>query len=80
MIIHKTHSKAELVNIIVNYDIDINNPVKYRKIELSAILVKSLQLIDKIIPVPNMPFLTLIIIVIIHIVSIIVFFQVKRNY
>ena len=60
MIIHKTHSKAELVNIIVNYDIDINNPVKYRKIELSAILVKSLQLIDKIIPVPNMPFLTLI--------------------
>jgi len=60
MIIHKTHSKAELVNIIVNYNIDINNPVKYRKIELSAILVKSLQLIDNIIPVPNMPFLTLI--------------------
>jgi hypothetical protein len=58
MIIHKTHSKAELIKIITNYNIDICNPVKYRKIELSVLLVQKLQLIDKIIPVPNMPFLT----------------------
>lgn len=60
MIINKTHSKGELVNIINNYNIDISNPSKYRKIELSALLVEKINLLDKIVPVCNLPFLTLI--------------------
>lgn len=60
MIINKTHSKAELINIIKKYNIDIDNPNKYKKIQLSALLVDKLYLLERITPTPELPFTTLI--------------------
>jgi len=60
MIIDKTFSKSELINIIKTYKIDIDNPGKYRKVELSALLVQKLNSLDEIIPSPNLPFLNII--------------------
>lgn len=48
--IHKTHSKNELVKIIESCEIDIKNPRKYRKIDLSNLLDEKLKLIDQIKP------------------------------
>ena len=56
MIIDKSFSKSELINIIKTYNINIDNPSKYRKVELSALLVQKLNSIDDIIPSPNLPF------------------------
>ena len=36
--IHKSHSKNEIVKIIQACDIDIPNPKKFRKIDLSKLL------------------------------------------
>ena len=60
MIIDKSFSKSELINIIKTYKIDIDNPGKYRKVELSALLVEKLNSLDDIIPSPNLPFLNII--------------------
>ena len=48
MIIHKTHSKSELVKIIELFYINISNPKQYRKIDLSALLVNQLQQIESL--------------------------------
>jgi len=50
MYIHKSHSKKELLNIINIFDIPISNPTKYRKIELSALIVNELEFIDHVNP------------------------------
>lgn len=60
MIIHKSFSKSELINIIEKYKIDIENPSQYRKVELSAILVQKIDCLDEITPIPDLPFLNLI--------------------
>lgn len=48
--IHKSHSKNELVKLIEVFKIDIKNPKKYKKTELSFILNDKLKLIDNIEP------------------------------
>ena len=60
MIIHKSHSKNELVNMIDKYHISIKNPKQYRKVELSALLVDRIKKLDSIVPVEDLPHLTLI--------------------
>lgn len=60
MLIHKSHSKSELVRIIQTYNIDICNPKHYRKIDLSAILVDKLKTMDNIKPNEEFPFLNII--------------------
>lgn len=60
MIINKTHSKAELINIIKKYNVEIDNPNKYKKIQLSALLVDKLNILERITPTPELPFSTLI--------------------
>lgn len=48
--IHKSHSKNELVKIIEACEINIKNPRKYKKTDLSDLLDKELKLIDHIKP------------------------------
>ena len=50
MIIHKSHSKLELVKIIIELNIKIKNPRQYKKIDLSALLIDQLDTIDNINP------------------------------
>ncbi len=56
MIIHKTHSKLELVKIIIELNIKIKNPRQYKKIDLSALLIDQLGTIDNIKPSLHLPF------------------------
>ena len=60
MIIHKSHSKNELVHLINRYNININNPKQYRKVDLSALLVDRIKKLDCIEPVEDLPHLNLI--------------------
>jgi len=60
MIIHKSHSKKELINIIKSYNIKIKYPQQYKKIELSALLVDALKHMDNIVPCDDLPFLCII--------------------
>lgn len=48
--IHKSHSKNEIVKIIQACDIDIPNPKKFRKIDLSKLLNEKLKQVDSIKP------------------------------
>jgi len=48
--IHKSHSKNELVKIIESCEIDIKNPRKYRKTDLSILLNDKLKIIEFIKP------------------------------
>ena len=48
MIIHKSHSKSELVKIVELFYIDISNPRQYRKIELSALISNHLEQIESL--------------------------------
>ena len=43
MFVHKSHSKNELIKIIKCFNLKINNPFKFRKIELSALIVHCLN-------------------------------------
>tara|TARA_R100000951_G_scaffold113411_2_gene115364 strand:- start:1747 stop:2292 length:546 start_codon:yes stop_codon:yes gene_type:complete len=52
--IHKSHSKNELVKIITIFKIDIINPKKYRKVDLSDLLNDKLKLIEDIEPSEDM--------------------------
>jgi hypothetical protein len=56
MIIHKSHSKLELVKIIIELNIKIKNPRQYKKIDLSALLIDQLDIVDNIKPSINLPF------------------------
>lgn len=56
MIIHKSHSKLELVKIIIELNIKIKNPRQYKKIDLSALLIDQLDTIDNIKPSIHLPF------------------------
>ncbi len=56
MIIDKSHSKLELVKIILELNIKIKNPRQYKKIDLSALLINQLETIDNIKPSINLPF------------------------
>lgn len=60
MIIHKTHSKKELINIIKGYNIKINNPQALNKLELCALLVAQLKQMENLKIDPDLPFLSLI--------------------
>ena len=44
--IHKTHSKLELCQLIDTYNININNPKKYKKAELQELVEKELTTLD----------------------------------
>ena len=59
-VINKSHSKSELIDIIKCYHIPIENPIEYKKIDLSALLVNQLSLMDSIIPVEKYWFFTII--------------------
>jgi len=60
MMIHKSHSKNDLVKIIESLQIRVPNPRKYKKVELSALLSYQLNTIDDIeLPADSM-FLNLI--------------------
>ena len=48
MIIHKTHSKSELVKIVELFYINISNPRQYIKINLSALIANHLDSIDSL--------------------------------
>ena len=48
--IHKSHSKKELVNIIALCKIDIKNPRQYKKKDLIIILTNEINLLDEIEP------------------------------
>tara|TARA_R110002050_G_scaffold300762_1_gene472326 strand:+ start:14608 stop:15156 length:549 start_codon:yes stop_codon:yes gene_type:complete len=48
MIIHKSHSKNDLVKIIESLHIKVPNPRKYKKVELSALLSYELNTVDEI--------------------------------
>lgn len=50
MFIHKSHSKKDLINIIKKLDINIPNPQKYKKVEISALLDNKLDSIDNVDP------------------------------
>ncbi len=52
--IHKSHSKNELVKIIDIFKIDIVNPKKYRKVDLADLLSDKLKLIEDIEPNEDM--------------------------
>ena len=56
MIIHKTHSKLELVKIIIELNIKIKNPRQYKKMDLSALLIDQLGTIDNIKASLHLPF------------------------
>lgn len=56
MIIHKSHSKLELVKIILELNIKIKNPRQYKKINLSALLIDQLDTIDNIKASIHLPF------------------------
>ncbi len=56
MIIHKTHSKLELVKIIIELNIKIKNPRQYKKVDLSALLIDQLGTIDNIKASLHLPF------------------------
>jgi hypothetical protein len=49
-VIHKSHSKSELIKIIKSFKINIDNPSKHKKIDLSALLVNELCKMEIIIP------------------------------
>tara|TARA_R110002126_G_scaffold234421_4_gene378435 strand:+ start:2119 stop:2667 length:549 start_codon:yes stop_codon:yes gene_type:complete len=50
MFIHKSHSKKDLINIIKKLNINIPNPQKYKKVEISALLDNKINMIDSIEP------------------------------
>lgn len=56
MIIHKSHSKLELVKIILELNIKIKNPRQYKKIHLSALLIDQLDTVENIKASIHLPF------------------------
>ena len=48
MIIHKSHSKNDLVKIIENLKINVPNPRQYKKVDLSALLSYELNIVDNL--------------------------------
>ncbi len=50
MLIHKTHSKKDLCNIIRTFNISIDDPEKLKKKELIRTLVYKFKYIDEIEP------------------------------
>lgn len=60
MLIHKSHSKCELIKIVEAFNLNIQNPRQYKKMELCALIVNELKCMDEIATSEDYPFLNII--------------------
>jgi len=60
MYIHKSHSKKDIMNVIKRFNLDIVNSQKYKKIELSALVVNQINLLNEIEPCSDLCIFNLI--------------------
>ena len=56
MIIHKSHSRKELCNLIELLKLDIDNPKQYKKIDCAGILVHHINGLETVEPNIQLPF------------------------